>query len=131
MFRCFGDPARLHLGQRIGIPGGPECGDVFVVTNSGEVWIGDDCVLGYDVYLLCGHHDYTLRGQDRHPYPRTGYDIRIGNGVWIASRVTVVGPCAVGDDAVLAAGSVVVGDVPAGELWGGNPARLLKKIAFR
>ena len=34
----------------------------------------------------------------------------------------------IGDNAVIAAGSVVRGEVPAGELWGGVPARRIKTI---
>lgn len=40
----------------------------------------------------------------------------------------IVNSVTVGDYAVLAAGSVVTKDIPSGEVWGGNPAKLIKKL---
>jgi acetyltransferase-like isoleucine patch superfamily enzyme len=34
----------------------------------------------------------------------------------------------IGADSVIAAGSVVVKSVPAGEIWGGNPAKFISVI---
>ena len=34
----------------------------------------------------------------------------------------------IGDDSVIGAGSVVTKNVPAGEIWAGNPARFIKKV---
>lgn len=48
---------------------------------------------------------------------------RIGHGVILAGQVGIAGHLTVGDGARLAAQSGVSGDVPAGEDWGGYPAR--------
>jgi len=50
----------------------------------------------------------------------------IGNDVWIGSHVFVRGGIAIGDGAVVAAGSVVVKDVPPYAIVGGNPARIIR-----
>ncbi len=34
----------------------------------------------------------------------------------------------IGDEAVIGAGSVVTKNIPAGEIWAGNPAKLIRKI---
>jgi acetyltransferase-like isoleucine patch superfamily enzyme len=100
---------------------------------SGDVWIGDDVILGYFVKFLCGHHDYTQRRRKRIPFPTAGYDITIKAGAWVASDVTLIGPCVIGEDAVVCAGSTVIPgtQVPAGEMWGGYPARFIKNIQFK
>ena len=49
-------------------------------------------------------------------------DVFIGTGVLIGKGVTI------GARSIIAAGSVVVKSVPADELWGGNPAKFIKKI---
>ena len=53
--------------------------------------------------------------------------VTIGNRVFIGVNTVIVNSVEIGDDAVIAAGSVVTKDVPAGEIWGGNPAKFIKK----
>ncbi len=52
-------------------------------------------------------------------------EIRIGAGARIASRVLLNPGAVVGDGAELEPGTVISGEVPAGERWGGAPARRL------
>ncbi|MFM9088786.1 MAG: acyltransferase, partial [Cyanobium sp.] len=54
-----------------------------------------------------------------------GGDITIGNNVWICAHVTILPSVSIGDAAVIGAGAVVTQSVPAGETWGGVPARPL------
>lgn len=50
----------------------------------------------------------------------------IGNDVWIGDSVILMGGVRIGDGAVIAAGSVVVKDVPPYAVAGGNPVRIIK-----
>lgn len=52
----------------------------------------------------------------------------IGDGVWIGAHAVLLQGVCIGDRAVIAAGAVVVRDVPAGELWAGVPARRIKAV---
>ena len=54
-------------------------------------------------------------------------DVRIGDRVWIGSRVTVVRGGSIGDDAVIGAHAVVNRPVPAGCLAVGLPARVVRQ----
>jgi len=54
--------------------------------------------------------------------------IEIGDGVWLASRVTVLPGARIGEGSVITAGSVVVGEIPARVVAGGNPARVLRQL---
>jgi acetyltransferase-like isoleucine patch superfamily enzyme len=53
-------------------------------------------------------------------------DVEIGEGAWLAARVTVLPGARIGAGAVIAAGSVVAGNIPAGAVAGGIPARVLR-----
>lgn len=52
--------------------------------------------------------------------------VEIGDGAWLAARVTVLPGTRIGAGAVIAAGSVVAGDIPPGSVAGGIPARILR-----
>ena len=52
--------------------------------------------------------------------------VDIGDDAWLAARVTVLPGSHIGAGAVIAAGSVVSGDIPAGAVAGGIPARILR-----
>ena len=52
--------------------------------------------------------------------------ILIGNDVWIGDHVILLEGIKIGDGAIIAAGSVVVKDVPSYAMVGGNPARVIR-----
>jgi acetyltransferase-like isoleucine patch superfamily enzyme len=52
--------------------------------------------------------------------------VEIGEGAWLAARVTVLPGSRIGAGAVIAAGSVVAGNIPPGSVAGGIPARILR-----
>mgnify|MGYP000498178666 CR=1 FL=1 len=53
---------------------------------------------------------------------------RIGDGVMLGGRVGVADHLEIGAGAQIAAGSAVLSDVPAGETWGGYPAKPLRRF---
>ena len=58
----------------------------------------------------------------------SGRDIIVRKGVWIGSNAIILGPCEIGENSVIAAGSIVTRDVPARVLSGGAPAKVLKEF---
>lgn len=54
--------------------------------------------------------------------------IDIGQGVWLAGRVTVMPGARIGARSVITAGSVVYGEIPPGVVAGGIPARFLRSL---
>ena len=51
----------------------------------------------------------------------------IGNDVWIGSHCLIKGGVTIGDGAIVGMGSVVTKDIPPYEIWGGNPAKCIRK----
>lgn len=58
----------------------------------------------------------------------TNAPVHIGDVVFIGAHSIICKGITIGDHAMIAAGSIVVSDVPANEIWGGNPAKFIKKI---
>ena len=57
------------------------------------------------------------------PYKKTV----IGHDVWIGEKAIIVGGVKIGNGAIVGAGAVVTKDIPPYEVWGGTPAKFLKK----
>lgn len=92
----------------------------FIFASSG-IDIGSDCLIAPFVYIVDSNHR-TDRSELINRQPNETAPIRIGDGAWIASNVTILKGVTIGEGAVVAANSVVNKDVPAFEIWGGSPA---------
>jgi acetyltransferase-like isoleucine patch superfamily enzyme len=80
--------------------------------------IGKNTIVGYNTTILS--HEYLIKEY------RLG-EVRIGSNVMIGANSTILPGVSIGDYAVVAAGSVVTQDVPAGAMVGGNPIRIIKE----
>jgi acetyltransferase-like isoleucine patch superfamily enzyme len=129
-FRSCGKDLRFHPKDSlfeyrnisIGERGFINRGAYFSAPN-GQIVIGDDALIGADVFLAAGHHRYSTVGK---PINGQGYleeeqRIVIGDDVWLASRVIVLGNVTIHNGAVVGAGSMVLKDLPPYCLCAGNP----------
>jgi len=113
--------------------GGPDIRvgrNVFVNQNCtfydlGGLDIGDDVMIGPNVSLITSGHPLE---PSRRRAAVTARPIVIERNVWIAAGAIVIGGVTVGENSVVAAGSVVTKDVPPNTLVGGNPARVIRLI---
>lgn len=114
----------------------------FPIELGDNVQFGDYCnistptIIGNHVLMagrVCfvGKHDHTFNvpGQLIWDGERgdNGTTI-VEDDVWIGHRATIVGPVKIGTGSIVAAGAVVLNDIPPCEIWGGVPA---KKISDR
>lgn len=111
-----GRPASLTIGR------GTYIGDRAEIHIGDHSRIGAHCFISWDVSIL--DRDYhAIDGKQEITKP-----VIIGDRVWIGCRAIILKGVTIGDDAVVAAGSVVTRDVPAHAVVGGNPARILKVL---
>jgi len=94
-------------------------------TNA-PIILGNDVCIGHGVTFVTTNHEMS------NPYRRAGeskpLSIIVEDGVWIAANVTLLPGITVGRGAVIAAGAVVIKDVPANSLVAGIPARVIKTL---
>lgn len=125
-YRWHGDRSRLHL------PKSAIVNNALFNMSGGAITIGEYAFFGHDVAVLTGTHDVEKFGRERQlAFPRSGRDVVIGDGVWLASHVLVLGPVTIGEHAVVAGGSLVREDVEPYTVVAGRPAKVVKQLAGR
>ncbi|MCL1049373.1 sugar O-acetyltransferase [Shewanella abyssi] len=110
----------LYLGEQ-----------VFVNVNvtlqdNAPIHIGRQTMIGPNVQLYTASH--SLDPIKRSQGFEIAQSIHVGERVWIGGGAIILPGVRIGDDAVIAAGSVVTKDVPAATVVAGNPAKWLKSI---
>ncbi|MDE7196387.1 MAG: sugar O-acetyltransferase [Helicobacter sp.] len=94
--------------------------------DRGGITIGDDVFIAPKVCLTTINHDFN-------PYNRRATfckPIVIKDRVWIGINVTICPGVTIGENSVIAAGSVVTKDVPPNVIVAGNPAKVIKQLDY-
>jgi maltose O-acetyltransferase len=111
--------SKVELGNNSGIG--------INASIAGKTIIGDHVMMGPDCAIYNRNHDFTRLDI---PMNEQGYSeekiVVIGDDVWIGGRVTILPGIRIGKGSIIAAGAVVVKDVPDYAVVGGNPSRILK-----
>jgi putative colanic acid biosynthesis acetyltransferase WcaF len=109
-------PWNLTMGPRSCLADGVDCYSVARIT------LGAGAIVSQYAYLCSATHDI-----DDPAFPLEIAPITIGPGAWVAAGAFIGPGVEMGAGAVAAACAVVIKDVPAGDVVGGNPARLLRR----
>jgi len=108
----------IHIGERVFI------NSCCCFQDQGGISLDDDCLIGHQVVIATINHG--LKPEDR--FNNYVAPVSLGKNVWIGSGAMILPGVSIGDNAVVAAGSVVTKDVAAGTVVAGNPARFIKNV---
>ena len=93
--------------------------------DQGGITLGDNCLVGHNVVFATLNHGFAPEErQSMLPAP-----IVVERNVWIGSNSTILQGVTIGDNSIIAAGSVVTKDVPANAIVAGVPARFIRSIS--
>lgn len=124
--RCkfiVGKDAFLKIGSNVGITAS-------TIVCKKSVVIGDNVLIGGGCFIFDTNF-HPIKSEERiNPLTCNNGEnkpVIIGDNVFLGYSCIICKGVTIGENAVIAVGSVVVNDVPANEVWGGNPARFIKK----
>jgi len=120
--------ALLTIGNNVGISNTTLFCEKSIIIED-NVLIGGSCKI-YDTDF------HSVNFNDRmNPFLKRIKDntvktaaIVIKNGVWIGGHCIILKGVTIGEKSIIGAGSVVTKNVPAYEIWAGNPANFIRKI---
>jgi acetyltransferase-like isoleucine patch superfamily enzyme len=95
-----------------------------LIAAQRRVRIGQNVMVG-NYSIIADTHTPGI-GEPSDGPPIESQAVEIGDGAWLAARVTVLPGAHIGAGAIIAAGSIVAGDIPAGAVAGGIPASVLR-----
>lgn len=99
----------------------------FICHAMGNLIIEDNVLISPNVSIFCQNHGIA-KGQLIRNQKQTNVGVIINEDAWIGAGAIICDGVIIGTGAIIGAGSVVTKDVPAYEIWAGNPA---KKIGER
>ena len=110
-------PWRFAAGDHVWI------GEEVLILSLAPVEIERNCCISQRVFLCTGSHDF---GSPAFSLKTSGITIR--EGCWVAAMAFVAPGVEIGPGSMVAAGSVVLADVPPGVIVRGNPAAVVKQM---
>lgn len=99
-----------------------------VIAAKDKVFINKNCLIAEMVVIRDQDHLVNLDHESKTRKDFNVAAIEIKENVWIASKATILKGVTIGEYSVIAASAVVTNDIPGYEVWGGIPAKFIRKI---
>lgn len=122
----------VYSGGRLLIGNGVNMSNTKIRCENAVI-IEDDVMLGGGVTIIdsnCHSLDYNERMFSKDGGVIISSPVHIKRGAFIGTDALILKGVTIGEEAIIAAGSVVTEDVPDHEVWGGNPAKFIKKECY-
>lgn len=113
---------RIYCADNVNI--NAEC----MLIASSDITIGKNSTLAYRTLLTTNANPNAPYNELCKIYPPIHKEIRIGDNVWVGAGVIVLPGCRIGNNSVIAAGSVVCSDIPDNCMAAGVPAKVKKQL---
>ncbi|MBQ1478132.1 MAG: sugar O-acetyltransferase [Erysipelotrichaceae bacterium] len=133
MFSSFGEGSFIEApfyanwaGKYVSIGKNVYINFLLTLVDDTYIEIGDNTLIGPNVTITTATH--PLDPEERRKGLQFNKPIHIGNNVFIGAGSIILPGVTIGDDSVIAAGSLVSRDIPSKVLAMGSPARVIRSL---
>jgi acetyltransferase-like isoleucine patch superfamily enzyme len=117
--------ASLIIGSNVGVSGATiVCHRKVIIGNNVKLG-GNVCVYDTDFHSINSSERFDIEADQNFTIRE---EVTIEDGVFIGAHSTILKGVRIGKNSVIGACSLVSKDIPSNEIWGGNPARFIRKI---
>lgn len=120
LWRPYANDNYIKLGNNVFI--GQGC--AFVCAS--KIIVGNDCLIASGTTFIDVGHEYS-KSLKINTQPVVVEEIILKDDVWIGMSCSILKGVTIGTGSIVAAGSVVNKSIPEYEVWGGVPAKFIKK----
>lgn len=121
IFECYSKDATIKTGNNCVFSFGVVVSCSINIELGNDVWIGEYSSIRDSTHQFSSSKSLS-QTQDKKSA------IKIGSNVWVGKNVLILPGVIIGDNVVIAAGSVVKGECLSNSLYAGNPAILVKHL---
>lgn len=124
--RTMSPGASITIGDDVGF------NSISIYARSQRIEIGDGCLIGGNCQISDTDGHPLWPPESRTHYPGTEHDapVTLGRRVFVGLNVIILKGVQIGDNSIIAAGSVVTRSIPANCVAGGVPARVLRHLTL-
>ena len=111
----------LTIGNNVGMS------STAIICNN-SITIGNNVTIGGNTVIYDSDFhslDPLIRNSEQDRFHAKKLPVIIGNNVFIGAHSTILKGVTIGDNAIIGACAVVTKDIPANEIWAGNPAKII------
>lgn len=119
-------PLYVDYGTNISLGEGTFINHGAYLMDCAPIAIGSGCFIG--PYFGAYTAQHPLVAEQRNPGLERALPITIGDNCWLGASVAIMPGVTIGEGCVIAAGSLVTHDIPAGSIAMGSPARVARAI---
>jgi acetyltransferase-like isoleucine patch superfamily enzyme len=112
----------LSMGDNVSIH------EMSYLDAAGGITIGSEVSLAHSVSILSSTHNFDIKGVSIKNQGITKKSTHVGNNVWIGAKSTVLSGINIENNVIVGSNSVVTKNLISGNIYGGNPAKLIKEI---
>lgn len=98
------------------------------ISANNKIVIGENVIMGAYTYITDSNHGYKNLEVPIRKNPMEVEETIVGSNVWLGRNVMLLKGSHIGDNSIVAAGSVVTKKIPDNMIVGGVPAKILKGI---
>lgn len=129
--RCnliIGNGAKIIIGSNVGISNSTIVSYASIIIED-YVMIGSGCkIYDSDFHSLDFSERISAFLDFKVDKNAKNISVTLKKGAWIGGHSIILKGVSIGENSIIGAGSVVTKDVPANQIWAGNPAKFVKSI---
>jgi maltose O-acetyltransferase len=116
-------PENLIMGDSSNIGSNSE------IFNYSKLYIGNNVDIGTQFYINTNNHKTNDKKKPLAYQGGVSKEIKIHSDVWIGARVTILSGVLINERVVIGAGALITKNLKSGYVYGGVPAKIIKKIS--